>query len=197
MSKSSLILSGVLVFILLGGFYACNKRNRFMILKEEAKSQWQQVENQYQRRMDLIPNLVKTLEAEAKFEKSTLKEITEARARATQITINPENLSEADIQQFKRVQGELSGALSRLLAVAENYPSLKSNQAFSDVRVALEGCENRISTERMKYNEAVKAYNIEIRKIPGSFFAWGYSEMPYFEAEAGAEKAPKVDIQIK
>jgi LemA protein len=197
MNKGTITLIIIAIVFLFGGIYACNKRNAFMTLKEEAKSQWQQVENQYQRRMDLIPNLVKTVEAEANFEKSVLTGVVEARAKATQVKINPENLTEQDMQKYRQVQGELSSALSRLLMVAENYPNLKSNQGFSDLRVALEGCENRISTERMRYNEAVKKFNIEIKKIPGSIFAWGYSDMPYFESEAGSEKAPKVDIEIK
>jgi LemA protein len=197
MNKGTITLIIFAIIFLFGGIYACNKRNTFMMLKEEAKSQWQQVENQYQRRMDLIPNLVKTVEAEANFEKSVLTGVVEARAKATQLKINAENLTEQDIEKYRQVQGELSSALSRLLMVAENYPNLKSNQAFADLRVALEGCENRISTERMRYNEAVKKFNIEIKKIPGSLFSWGYSDMPYFESESGAEKAPKVDIQIK
>ncbi|MCX8080467.1 MAG: LemA family protein [Bacteroidia bacterium] len=197
MNKGTITLVVFAVLFLFGGIYACNKRNTFMMLKEEAKSQWQQVENQYQRRLDLIPNLVKTVEAEANFEKSTLTQVIEARAKATQVKINPENFSEQDMQKYRQVQGELSSALSRLLVVAENYPNLKSNQAFADLRVALEGCENRISTERMRFNEKVKNFNVEIKKIPGSLFAWGYTDMPYFEAEAGAEKAPKVDIEIK
>jgi LemA protein len=106
-------------------------------------------------------------------------------------------MTEQNMQQFKQTQGELSSAISKLLVVSENYPNLKSSQAFSELRVELEGCENRIAVERMKYNESVKAFNMGIKKIPGSFFAWGYKEAVYFEADAGAEKAPKFDINIK
>jgi LemA protein len=128
------------------------------------------------------------------FEKGTLEAIVAARAKATQVTIDPTNLNEQSMEQFKKAQGEVSSALSRLLMVTENYPELKTNQAFSELRVELEGCENRISVERMKYNDAVKDFNASIKKIPGSLFAWGYKDAAYFEAEAGAEKAPKVEF---
>jgi LemA protein len=177
--------------------YGCNKRNSFVDLNENVISQWHQVESQYQRRVDLIPNIVKTVEAEANFEKSTLTAVVEARAKATQVTIDPSNMTPEKMEQFKQVQGELSSAISRLLVVSENYPNLKSSQGFSELRVELEGCENRIAVERMKYNEAVRTFNASIKKIPGSLFAWGYKDAAYFEAEAGAEKAPKVDINIK
>ena len=121
----------------------------------------------------------------------------EARAKATQITIDPTNMTPDKMQQFKQVQGELSSAISRLLVVSENYPNLKSSQAFSELRVELEGCENRIAVERMKYNNVVREFNASIKKIPGSLFAWGYKDATYFEAEAGAEKAPKVEMNIK
>ncbi|MES2565810.1 MAG: LemA family protein [Bacteroidota bacterium] len=177
--------------------YGCNKRNSFVDLNENVISQWHQVESQYQRRLDLIPNIVKTVESEANFEKSTLTAVVEARAKATQMTIDPSNMTPEKMGQFKQVQGELSSAISRLLVVTENYPNLKSSQAFSELRVELEGCENRIAVERMKYNEVVREFNASIKKIPGSLFAWGYKDATYFEAEAGAEKAPKVEMNIK
>jgi LemA protein len=186
---------GTIALFLMG--YGCTKRNTFMTLNEGVKKQWKQVGSQYQRRLDLIPNIVKTVEAEANFEKSTLMAVVEARAKATQITIDPTNLTSENMNQFKQVQGELSSAISKLLMVSENYPNLKSSQAFSELRVELEGCENRIAVERMKFNDMVGEFNIEIKKIPGSFFAWGYSDAAYFEAEAGAEKAPKIDMNIK
>lgn len=186
---------GTIVLFLMG--YGCTKRNTFMTLNEGVKKQWKQVGSQYQRRLDLIPNIVKTVEAEANFEKSTLMGVVEARAKATQITIDPTNLTAENMNQFKQVQGELSSAISKLLMVSENYPNLKSSQAFSELRVELEGCENRIAVERMKFNDMVGEFNIEIKKIPGSFFAWGYSDAAYFEAEVGAEKAPKIDMNIK
>jgi LemA protein len=182
---------------LFGLTYGCNKRNSFVDLNETVAAQWHQVESQYQRRLDLIPNIVKTVEAEANFEKSTLTAVVEARAKATQVTIDPTNMTPENMNQFKQVQGELSSAISKLLMVTENYPNLKSSQAFSELRVELEGCENRIAVERMKYNDAVREFNASIKKIPGSLFAWGYKDATYFEAEAGAEKAPKVEMNIK
>src|SRR6187401_2726712 len=152
MSRGLIIVLVFGIIVLFGGVWACNKRNSFVGLRENAKAQWQQVESQYQRRADLIPNIVATVKAEANFERSTLEAVINARAKATQVTINPDNLDENSIAKFKEAQGELSGALSRLLVVSENYPNLRSNQAFSDLRVTLEGTENRIAVERMKYN---------------------------------------------
>jgi LemA protein len=192
MSKGliTVIIFGIIV--LFGGVWACNKRNSFVGLRENAKAQWQQVESQYQRRSDLIPNIVATVKGEANFEKSTLEAVVSARAKATQITVNPENLDESSIAKFKAAQGELSGALSRLLAVSENYPNLRANQAFSDLRVTLEGTENRIAVERMKYNELSRDFNKSIQFFPGNMLAGGMAPMPYFESEAGTEKAPTV-----
>ena len=190
-----IVALGAFLLILMG--YGCSKRNAFVDLNENVAAQWHQVESQYQRRLDLIPNIVKTVEAEANFEKSTLTAVVEARAKATQVTIDPTNMTAENMNQFKQVQGELSSAISKLLMVTENYPNLKSSQAFSELRVELEGCENRIAVERMKYNETVRAFNAGIKKIPASLFAWGYKDATYFESEAGAEKAPKVDMNIK
>lgn len=196
MKRTIIIVAlGALALFLLS--YGCNKRNSFMEANEAVKKQWQDVETQYQRRLDLIPNIVKTVEAEANFEKSTLMAVVEARAKATQVTIDPTNITPENMNQFKQVQGELSSAISKLLMVTENYPNLKSSQAFSELRVELEGCENRIAVQRMKYNDAVKEFNMSIKRIPGSIFAWGYKDAIYFESEAGAEKAPKVDMNIK
>lgn len=177
--------------------YGCNKRNAFVTLNEGVKAQWHQVENQYQRRLDLIPNIVKTVEAEANFEKSTLTEVIEARAKATQVTIDADNLTPEAIEKYKDAQGGLSSALGRLMMVTENYPNLKVNQAFADLRIELEGCENRIAVERQKFNESAQAFNTSIKLIPGSLFAWGFKDAVYFESDKGAEKAPKVDFNIK
>ncbi|MBC7694879.1 MAG: LemA family protein [Burkholderiales bacterium] len=190
-----IVALGALAFFALS--YGCSKRNSFVDLNENVISQWHQVESQYQRRLDLIPNIVKTVETEANFEKSTLIGVVEARAKATQVTIDPSNMTPEKMNQFKQVQGELSSAISRLLVVSENYPNLKTSQAFSELRVELEGCENRIAVERMKYNEVVREFNASIKKIPGSLFAWGYKDATYFESDAGAEKAPKVEMNIK
>jgi LemA protein len=194
MRRGTIILLVFVVIILFGGMWACNKRNSFVGLRENAKAQWQQVESQYQRRSDLIPNIVSTVKGEANFEKSTLEAVVSARARATQMTIDPDKLSENNIEKYKAAQGELSGALSRLLMVTENYPNLKANQAFGDLRVTLEGTENRIAVERMRYNEISREYNKAIQFFPGNLLAGGMAPMPYFEAEAGSEKAPKVEF---
>lgn len=194
MSKGLIGLIIVGFIVLFGGFWACSKRNGFISLREDGKAQWQQVESQYQRRADLVPNIVATVKGEANFEKSTLEAVVNARAKATQVTISADNLNDNTIEKFKQAQGELSGALSRLLAVSENYPNLRSNQAFSDLRVTLEGCENRISNERMKYNEMARNFNKSIQLFPGNLVAGGMAPLPYFEAEQGAEKAPKVEF---
>lgn len=197
MGRGSII--GILLVIILGffGMYGCSKRNGFIEQEEGVKSQWAQVGNQYQRRLDLIPNIVATVESEANFEKSTLIGVTEARASATKVTINADNLDPESMQKFQAAQGALTQALSRLLVASENYPNLKSSAAFSELRVELEGCENRIAVERMKFNEVAKEYNVSIRRFPGSIFAWGFDPKGYFEAESGAEKAPKVKFDIK
>ncbi|MCD6068685.1 MAG: LemA family protein [Bacteroidetes bacterium] len=197
MGKGSIIAIALVAVLAMFGFYGCNKRNSFVEMREKVKAQWHQVENQYQRRLDLIPNIVASVEAEANFEKSTLKEVTEARASATQVKVDVDNLDEASMNKYKAAQGQLSAALGRLLMVTENYPNLKSSQAFSELRVELEGCENRIATERMNYNNAAREYNTEIQKFPASLFAGGFEKSAYFEAEAGAEKAPKVKFDIK
>lgn len=194
MSKGLIGLIIVGFVVLLGGFWTCSKRNSFVSLREDGKAQWQQVESQYQRRADLVPNIVATVKGEANFEKSTLEAVVNARAKATQVTISADNLNDNTIEKFKQAQGELSGALSRLLAVSENYPNLRSNQAFADLRVTLEGCENRISNERMKYNEMARNFNKEIQLFPGNLVAGSMAPLPYFEAEQGAEKAPKVEF---
>ena len=156
---------------------------------------WSNVENVYQRRADLIPNLVETVKGVATFEKSTLQAVVEARAKATQIVLSPEVVNDpAKLRQFQAAQGELSGALSRLLAVAENYPELKANQNFLELQSQLEGTENRIAVERRRFNEIVQGYNTAVRVFPASIVASlrGFAPKAFFEADAGAEKAPAV-----
>lgn len=184
------------LIVMFGGFWACNKRNGFVSLREDAKAQWQQVESQYQRRADLIPNIVATVKGEANFEKGTLEAVVQARASATQVKVNLDDMSPESIAKFQAAQGSLSNALGKLMMITENYPNLKANQAFADLRVELEGCENRISVQRMKYNDSSKEYNKAIQMFPGSLIAGSsFQPMPYFEAEAGAEKAPKVSFE--
>jgi LemA protein len=196
MGKGSIIGIGLVVLLGFFGMYGCSKRNGFVEKRESVTAQWQQVENQYQRRMDLIPNIVATVEGQANFEKGTLKEVIQARASATQVKLSVENLNEESMAKYKAAQGELSSALSRLMMVTENYPDLKANQAFSDLRVQLEGCENRISEERRKYNEAAKEYNTSLQIMPGSLFAWGFEKSVYFQSDEGADKAPKVKFNL-
>lgn len=168
-----------------------------MIEKQEAvTAQWAQVENVYQRRADLIPNLVATVKGYANFEQETLTAVIEARAKATGITVDPTNLDANSIQQFQAAQDGLSSALSKLMVVVERYPDLKANQNFLELQAQLEGTENRISVERKKFNETAQAYNTYIRKFPNNLIAgmFDFEKKEYFEADAGAEKAPKVEF---
>ena len=175
--------------------------NNIIALEEGVKTQWAQVENTYQRRFDLIPNLVSTVQGEANFEKSTLTEVMEMRSRMGGTVKLDESLmnDEAALKRFQEMQGSLSGALQRLMAVSENYPDLKSNTSFQELRVQLEGAENRIAVERMRYNETVKEFNTTIRQFPTNIVAGfaGASPKALFSADAGASTAPKVQFDIK
>lgn len=166
-----------------------------MVEKQEAvEGQWAQVQNVYQRRMDLIPNLVETVKGVANFEKGTLEAVVQARAEATKTTINAGDLTPEKVAQFQKAQEGLTGALSKFMSIVENYPDLKANQNFTELQAQLEGTENRITVERMKFNEAVKEYNTYIRKFPNNMTAgmFGFEKKGYFEASAGADKAPSV-----
>ncbi len=165
-------------------------------MQESVVSAWSNVENQYQRRSDLIPNLVNTVKGYATHEQTTLTDVIDARAKATQIKLNVENLTEESLQRYNQVQGELSSALSRLMVVSEQYPDLKANQNFADLQAQLEGTENRIATERRKFNETVQNYNSFIRMFPRNIVAnmFGFEAKAYFEAAEGTEQAPKVEF---
>ena len=165
-------------------------------LDEGVNTAWSQVENQYQRRMDLIPNLVNTVKGYAAHEKETLEGVVNARAEATKTTIDPSNLNEETLKRFQAAQGELSSALSRLMVVVERYPELKANQNFSELQAQLEGTENRISVERKRFNEIAQGYNTYIRKFPNNILSgmFGFQTKAYFSAESGAEKAPSVEF---
>lgn len=168
-----------------------------MIEKQEAvTAQWSQVENVYQRRSDLIPNLVSTVKGYADFEQETLTAVIEARAKATSVNVDASNLDASSIQNFQAAQDGLSSALSKLMVVVERYPDLKANQNFLELQSQLEGTENRIAVERKKYNETAQAYNTYIRKFPNNMIAgmFDFEKSEYFEADAGAEKAPKVEF---
>ena len=175
--------------------------NNIIALEEGVKTQWAQVENTYQRRFDLIPNLVSTVQGEANFEKSTLTEVMDMRSRMGGTVKLDESLmnDEAALKRFQEMQGSLGGALQRLMAVSENYPDLKSNTSFQELRVQLEGAENRIAVERMRYNETVKEFNTTIRQFPTNIVAGfaGASPKALFSADAGASTAPKVQFDIK
>lgn len=188
---------GIVVFIVIIVFSipTC-KYNSLVQLDEAVQSQWSQVENVYQRRADLIPNLVNTVKGVANFEKSTLESVIKARASATSIKVDASTLSPDQIRKFQSAQGELSQALGRLMMITENYPQLKANQNFLQLQAQLEGTENRIAVERRKFNETTKMYNTAIRTFPGNIAAhlFEFDKKGYFEATQGAEKAPTVDF---
>ncbi|TFF38583.1 LemA family protein [Mucilaginibacter psychrotolerans] len=168
--------------------------NSMVTADENIKGKWGQVETQYQRRADLIPNLVATVKGEANFEKSTLTDVVQARAKATSIQVDATKLTPESIQQYQAAQGQLSTALGRLLSVTENYPTLRANDAFRGLQVQLEGTENRIAIARKDFNDAVQDYNSKIRSFPANLTAkmFGFKEKGYFQAEAGSQKAPDV-----
>lgn len=175
------------------GLSSCNYNS--LVEKQQGVDQaWAEVENQYQRRSDLIPNLVNTVKGYSTHEEATLTKVTEARAKATSITIDPANLNEETLAKYQAAQNELSGALKSLLAVTEAYPDLKANQNFLNLQAQLEGTENRVTVARKRYTESVQEYNTSIKKFPTVIYAgWlGFKEKPQFKAEAGAEKAPEV-----
>ena len=195
MKAKSIIILAVLAILVI---YGISVNNGFVTAEESVESAWAQVENQYQRRADLIPNLVNTVQSAADFEQETLQSVIEARSRATSITLQADDLNDsAKIQQFQAAQEQLSGALSRLLVSVERYPELKANANFRDLQAQLEGTENRIATERKRFNDTARQYNTEIRKFPGSLIASisGFDRKAYFEANEGAEQPPIVDFE--
>jgi LemA protein len=189
--KNLLIVIGILIVIF--GMGSCSY-NKMVKLDEDCKSKWGAVESQYQRRADLIPNLVATVKGVANFEQSTLVQVTEARARATSIQVDPTKLTPETIQKYQAAQGQLSTALGRLLVASENYPELKANENFSALQAQLEGTENRIAFARNDFNNSVQNYNSKIRAFPSNIIAGigGFTQKGYFQAEAGSEKAPAV-----
>jgi len=187
------IIKIFLLFIAVTSLSSCQYNT--MIDKQEAvNSAWSNVENQYQRRSDLIPNLVNTVKGYATHEKETLDAVVSARAKATQMTVDAKNLTPEKLEAFQKAQGEVSSALGKLLAITENYPELKANENFQELQAQLEGTENRISVERRTFNEVTKDYNTYIRKFPNNIISsmFGFEKKSYFEAVAGAEKAPEV-----
>ena len=188
-----IVVLGILAIIAL---WVANVYNSFVAAEEEVESAWSQVENQYQRRADLVPNLVATVKGYAAHESETLQGVVDARARATQITIDPATATPEQLAAFQAAQGELWTAIGKLLAIAENYPDLKANENFRDLQAQLEGTENRITIARQLFNESARNYNTRIRRFPNNIIAgaFGFEKKPYFEAEEGANKAPKVEF---
>jgi LemA protein len=192
--RSTVVIGVVILFvIILFGAGGCSY-NGLVKERENVNSAWAQVENVYQRRADLIPNLVNTVKGAANFEKSTLEAVITARSQATSVKLDANNLDDAGLQRFQKAQDGLSSAISRLLMVTENYPDLKANKNFSELQAQLEGSENRISTERKKFNDVVRTYNTKVSSFPTNLFAgmFGFAPRAYFEAAEGADKAPEV-----
>jgi LemA protein len=200
MKKGMLVLLGLVGLLVVAVMAGVGTYNGLVGKQQAVDAAWAQVSNQYQRRADLVPNLVKTVQGSADFEKSTLEAVTEARASVGRMTVDASKAPEtaAQLEEFQKAQGAFGSALQRLLVVAERYPDLKASAGFRDLQVQLEGTENRISVERGRFNEVVKDYNTSIRKVPAVLFAGmlGFHPKPYFEAEAGADKAPEVQFDF-
>lgn len=196
MKKGTIALIVVVVLILLGGCSASRAYNKMVTMEEGINKSWANVETQYQRRADLIPNLVNTVKGYATHEQETLDQVIEARSRATQVTLNAEDITPDRLQQYQQAQGEVSQALGRLMMIAENYPDLKANQNFMELQAQLEGTENRISVARKDFNDASMAYNSYIRKFPANIIAgiFGFDTKSYFEAAEGTDRAPEVNF---
>jgi len=191
--KKSLVL---IVVIIIAAIWGVNLYNGLVKSDETVSNTWANVESDYQRRADLIPNLVETVKGYAAHEKETFQAVVEARANATKIQLNVDDLTEENMKKFQAAQGELNSALSRLIAVSENYPELKANENFRDLQVQLEGTENRIKESRNKFNNAVKEYNVKVRKFPNNIVAgiMGFEKKAGFKAAEGSDQAPKVDF---
>ena len=191
MKKSTII---VIALVAIAAIWGVSAYNGLVKMDEGVNTAWSNVENQYQRRADLIPNLVNTVKGYAAHEKETLEAVMAARSKATQMTIDPENLTPEKLQEYQKAQGEIGTALGRLLAITEAYPDLKANQNFMELQAQLEGTENRISVERRNFNEVAREYNTSVRTFPKTVIAsiCGFDKRPYFEAEEGANKAPEV-----
>ncbi|HEX3385512.1 MAG TPA: LemA family protein [Mucilaginibacter sp.] len=196
MKTSYIVLIVIAVILLIGGCGGCNSYNSMVSLNQTTQAKWGVVQSDYQRRADLVPNLVATVKGVANFEKSTLVDVTNARAKATSITVDASKLDPAAIQKFQAAQGQLSTALGRLLVAAERYPELKATENFSTLQAQLEGTENRIAVARNDFNDAVRAYNTKIQSFPSNILAGmtGFKEKGYFQAEAAAANAPKVQF---
>jgi len=189
-----LILLGVLVIL---GFWGCNSYNGLVTSETSVSKTWSNVETNYQRRTDLYSSVIKTIEGSANFEKSTLKEVLDARSKATSIQVDIND--PASLEAYQRAQANLQGSFSRLMAVVENYPDLKTTQAFRDFQTQIEGTENRINVARQDFNKTVETYNLKVKRFPGNIMAgiFGFKEKAFFKAEPGSEKAPEINFNIK
>lgn len=195
MKRSGLLILLAIVVVL--GFLGCNSYNGLVSADQSVKKTWSNVETNYQRRTDLYSSVIKTIEGSANFEKSTLKEVLEARAKATSVQVNIDD--PASLAAYQQAQSQLQGSFSKLLAVVENYPDLKTTTAFRDFQTQIEGTENRINIARQDYNKVVEDYNLKVKRFPNNIFAgiFGYKEKPFYKADAGTEKAPDINFNIK
>jgi LemA protein len=193
-SLGLIVLVGILLIF---GVWGCNTYNGLISGDQSVKKSWSNVETNYQRRTDLYSSVIKTVEASANFEKSTLREVVEARARATSVTVNIDDPK--SLEQFQQAQANLQGSFSRLIASFENYPDLKTTKAFQDFQTQIEGTENRINVARQDYNKTVETFNLKVKRFPGNMLAgmFGFSEKAYYEADKGSEKAPDINFDIK
>lgn len=189
-----LIFLGILVIL---GFWGCNSYNGLVTSETSVSKSWSNVETNYQRRTDLYSSVIKTIEGSANFEKSTLKEVLDARSKATSIQVDIND--PASLEAYQRAQANLQGSFSRLMAVVENYPDLKTTQAFRDFQTQIEGTENRINVARQDFNKTVETYNLKVKRFPGNIMAgiFGFKEKAFFKAEPGSEKAPDINFNIK
>ena len=196
MKKGTVILISVVALVAILALWAVSAYNNLVVAQESVTTEWANVESQYQRRADLIPNLVSTVKGYAAHEQETFEAVVSARAKATQMTVDADNLTPEKLQEFQAAQGEVGAALGRLLMITENYPELKANQNFMALQEQLEGTENRIQVARQKFNLTAKTYNTTIRRFPTNILAgmFGFDAKAYFEAEIGAEKAPTVEF---
>ncbi len=190
------VLIGIVAIVAIVALFSGCGYNSMVKLDEDVKTKWGAVEAQYQRRSDLIPNLVSTVKGAAKFEQSTLTAVIEARSKASQITVDPDKLTEENMQKYQQAQGQITQALGRLMVLTENYPQLKATDQFRDLSAQLEGTENRITVARTDYNTSVQAYNTKVRSFPNNLTAgmFGFSQKAAFKADAGAQNAPKVEF---
>lgn len=192
-NRVTIIIVAVIAIVLIWGV---SSYNGLVNLDESVNTAWSNVENQYQRRADLIPNLVNTVKGYASHEKSTFEAVVEARSKATKITVDANNMTPEKLAEYQKAQGTVGSALSRLIALSEAYPDLKASQNFQELQAQLEGTENRISVERKRFNDASKGFNTKLRSFPSNIIAdmFGFVKRPYFEAEEGSNKAPKVEF---